>query len=312
MNKYIKKFSDEDIKEIRQNYNQDKESKKQYCVRIANKYNMSEAMIRHILNNKKYYDPNYEPYMPGKILKVNQNIVNKIRQEYINRNKCIGYEEFIYEKQIQYNVSEHTIRDILYNRTWKDDMYKAPGNIQSIYLDFDNKKDEIWKGLIYNDEDYSDLYKVSNYGRIYDIVNNKIKGYSYNKGYYQCTVQIYGVYKLLAVHRAVACTFISNPNNKPEVNHKDGIRDNNYVGTSEHNFTDGNLEWVTSSENTIHAYKTGLNKSRKLSDDQVRYIRQVYIPKDKQYGIPALAQKFNVGTNCISNVVNYKTYKYVE
>lgn len=55
------------------------------------------------------------------------------------------------------------------------------------------------------------------------------------------------------IHRLVAETFIPNPDGKPEVNHKDGNRAHNSVD---------NLEWVTSSENSLHAYRTGLAKSK--------------------------------------------------
>lgn len=62
----------------------------------------------------------------------------------------------------------------------------------------------------------------------------------------------------LYIHRWVALSFIPNPLNLPQVNHKDGNKLNNHVN---------NLEWCSVSQNLLHAYKTGLQKERSGSNN---------------------------------------------
>ena len=109
------------------------------------------------------------------------------------------------------------------------------------------------------------------------------------------------------VHRLVAEAFIPNPNGFREVNHIDGNKQNNSVK---------NLEWVTHSENMIHAYQTGLEQPRcgeqhhahKLTEDAVKYIKQLYVKRDKEFGAVALAKKFNVDRTTIHDIVRGKTW----
>ena len=110
------------------------------------------------------------------------------------------------------------------------------------------------------------------------------------------------------VHRIIAKTFIPNPDNLPCVNHKDGNKLNNSVD---------NLEWCTHSENIIHAYQTGLEQpmcgeqhhTHKLTEDAVKYIKQVYVKRDKEFGAVALAKKFNVDRTTIHDIVRGKTWR---
>lgn len=98
---------------------------------------------------------------------------------------------------------------------------------------------------------YGEQYQVSNTG----LVRNKITGHILTpqkdkKGYLRVRLSLHDEKATAKVHRLVAIAFISNPDGKPQVNHKDTDKSNNNVG---------NLEWVTNGENQIHAYKTGLN-----------------------------------------------------
>lgn len=98
---------------------------------------------------------------------------------------------------------------------------------------------------------FSNNYLLSNYGRIFSLKTNKIlKTPMYGNGYKIIVIDR----KTYLLHRLVAKYFIPNPENKKEVNHKDGNKTNNYVE---------NLEWCTYSENLIHAYNSGLNKKIK-------------------------------------------------
>lgn len=112
--------------------------------------------------------------------------------------------------------------------------------------------EEIWKDI----PDYEGLYQISNFGNVKSLSNNKghyrelIRKPRINKqGYYYLCIWKNGQAKTVKNHRLVAQMFIPNPENKICVNHKDGNKLNNHVD---------NLEWVTYSENTIHAINIGL------------------------------------------------------
>lgn len=115
---------------------------------------------------------------------------------------------------------------------------------------------EIWKDI----KGYEGLYQISNLGRVKSL--KRIEKFYHNKEdkilkaakcgncYLKVILCKNNIKRNLMIHRLVAETFISNPENKVTVNHIDGNKHNNCVD---------NLEWNSYSENIKHAYKLGLN-----------------------------------------------------
>jgi hypothetical protein len=104
---------------------------------------------------------------------------------------------------------------------------------------------------------YEGLYQVSNMGRIKSLrkeYEHIMKLQVIRNGYLSVPFTINRTSRLLKVHRLVAMAFIPNPDNKPEINHKDGNKQNNIAE---------NLEWSTRKENIKHGYKKGLYPKKK-------------------------------------------------
>lgn len=104
---------------------------------------------------------------------------------------------------------------------------------------------EIWKPVV----GFEGLYEVSNYGNLKGLKRGKnLKSWVHRCGYVTCKLHKNGKWKCFSVHRLEAIAFIPNPENKPQVNHKDTNKANNYID---------NLEWCNNSENQLHASANG-------------------------------------------------------
>lgn len=133
-----------------------------------------------------------------------------------------------------------------------------------------------WKDII----GYEGIYKISEDGEILSIKRNKnLKCYPNDYGYIVVGLSKEGVFKHYFVHRLIALAFIPNPTNKPEVNHINGIKEDNSIH---------NLEWCTRSENNQHCWDKGLKKTTEKQKNHMRKIAKEYRSKpvlDLQTGI---------------------------
>lgn len=182
---------------------------------------------------------------------------------------------------------------------------------------------EIWKDI----PGYEGYYQVSNQGvvkaleRTYKQFNGLTGNYNYRvypekimfveedkDGYLKTRLSKDGKQKKFFVHRLVAMTFIPNQENKPEVNHKDGIKKNN--GSE-------NLEWVTTSENQRHAianklYETAKGEksgTSKLKESEVREIHKLW--KTGEVTQEYLSEKFDIASSAISRIVNGVRWRHI-
>ena len=136
--------------------------------------------------------------------------------------------------------------------------------------------EEIWKDIYFVENgvtyDYRGYYQISNMGRVkslerwkpnhnqtgftgtYKLIEEKmLKPKKDKKGYLYVELHKEGKSKTFKIHRLVGIMYIPNLENKPQINHEDTNKENNYVS---------NLTWVNNDENQRHAWKKGLQKPK--------------------------------------------------
>ena len=158
-----------------------------------------------------------------------------------------------------------------------------------------------------------DGYQVSSLGRVKStdrfcgdrpgVTKGKIlKPFRNKRGYLE--VNLYKNSKSTAkiIHRLAAKAFISNDFNKPQVNHIDGNKLNNKIS---------NLEWMSNSENQLHAYSLGLQPSRagennikaKITNKNVTELKVLY---NSGKTIIDISKMMNINVSIIRNIIYKK------
>lgn len=175
---------------------------------------------------------------------------------------------------------------------------------------------EIWKNI----KDYEGMYQVSNLGNVKSL-SRKLRVHHNSmrllrerilkcgilrQGYKAAALWENQKVKLCTIHRLVGIAFIPNPKNKPCINHKNGIKTDNRVE---------NLEWVTYSENMIHALKHNLIKkgeekcNTQLTNKNALIIKLLY--KEGIYTQKQIGLKYNISQHTVSRIVNKKSWKHI-
>lgn len=169
---------------------------------------------------------------------------------------------------------------------------------------FKDSGKEHWKEI----EGFPD-YQVSDQGRVKSlkfgrerILKLRTTGY----GYLDIKLWSEGKYERKLIHRLVIEAFLENPDNKPECNHKNGIKTDNRLE---------NLEWVTHSENMSHAYRTGLatNKGETHPRSKLTESDVLEILEDSNAGIPLeeVAGKYNISKQGVCNIKAGRSWSHV-
>jgi hypothetical protein len=158
------------------------------------------------------------------------------------------------------------------------------------------------KKIILDANDYS----ISENGLILNKKGKIIKPFETTAGYRSVTLINNGKRRHCSIHRLLAQHFIPNPQNKPVVNHKNGIKTDNRLS---------NLEWVTQKENSLHAYhvlKT-INKNNfrsfkgekhsnsVLNKEAVEAMRKLH---SLSYSKSFISKAFKISTTQIRRIIN--------
>ena len=173
---------------------------------------------------------------------------------------------------------------------------------------------------------YEGYYQVSNHGNVKSldrVIKEKtgktqtLKGRVLKQrvnpsGYCYVGLRKNGNRATFAIHQVVAQAFLDNLENKPIVNHINGVKTDNNIS---------NLEWATYSENLSHAYSTGLRRSvsaqavgeknykRKLKPEQVIEIKRLLAAGNMTH--KEIAKKYGVSRSTVGNISSNRYWSHI-
>lgn len=190
----------------------------------------------------------------------------------------------------------------------KDDIKSFTKDIKKLKIEGHSK--EQFKQVFY--EGKPSQYLISSYGRIISTRYRGVAGRIHElkpkvtqNGYMNLTLCFGKKHVMCLVHRLVAIAFIKNPKNKPEVNHKDGIKKHNYAW---------NLEWATRKENDEHAILNNLKHFHSGEDVTTHVFSEKDIRKvckhlvENKLTMKQISEKTGVYYDIVRSVKDHRTW----
>ena len=155
-------------------------------------------------------------------------------------------------------------------------------------------------------EGYEGVYNISSDGMVMSHAKKypkPLKPTITLHGYLTVTLYINGNNKIYKIHRLVAQAFIPNPNNKPQINHIDGLKNNNHYK---------NLEWATSSENLKHAFASGLRSHKGENHPMCKLTKaDVLLIRSREHTNQQLSTMLGVSPKYITEVRIKRRWKHI-
>lgn len=149
----------------------------------------------------------------------------------------------------------------------------------------------------------------SSKGERWHIAKPRITTGTNSWGYKVVQMKKDGIRKMFWLHILVGRVFVENPNNYPQINHKNAIRHDNRAD---------NLEWTNQMQNVHHAMDMGLHwttngedrENAKLTENDVREIRRLYPLGGWSYR--KLAAKYSISYSQVEDIIKHKRWKHVQ